>query len=114
VCGEKADRGVLKVSIPTTLNHPLHGYLSIRSFLAFLDWATIAHTQNQGLGVFLYGMQYQSRSKTLGSYEYIRLYRAHVFLSFSVSIRHATRATGLDWGWTGPCDDSVCGGTACM
>jgi hypothetical protein len=35
-----------------------------------LDWATIAYTQNQDLGVFLYGMQYQSRSKTSGSYEY--------------------------------------------
>jgi hypothetical protein len=44
-----------------------------RSLLAFLDWATIAYTQNQDLGVFLYGMQYQSRSKTSGSYEYCNM-----------------------------------------
>jgi hypothetical protein len=38
--------------------------------LTFLNWAIIAYTQNHELGVFLYGMQYQSRPQTSEKYEY--------------------------------------------
>jgi hypothetical protein len=38
-------------------------------FLTFLNWAIIAYTQNHELGVFLYGMKYQSRPQTSGKYE---------------------------------------------
>jgi hypothetical protein len=39
--------------------------------LTFLNWAIIAYTQNHELGVFLYGMQYQSRPQTSEKYEYL-------------------------------------------